>query len=172
MNKNLLVLLPSLALALAACERRPAAPAVGLSAPAPTPEAGPRLSLLERLELERTSRPAAHPPVEAVAAALVGKGLPLERWKQVLASPIGARFCMAGQTAQGNVVSVCEYGDEQQAARGLTYSKETFDRLIPNRTLVRRAATLLTVTRPDPALRSIDEVRAITAIFATISSAI
>jgi hypothetical protein len=154
--------------ALAACDRRLATPP---AAPAPPPVAadpGPRLSLIERLGHEAGTRPAAQPPVEAVAAALNGKGVPLERWKQVLASPIGARFCMAGQTAHGNVVAVCEFADDQQAERGITYSKQTFDRLIPNRTLLRRASTVLTLTQPDQAPASIDEARAIGAIFATL----
>ena len=164
MNKNLVALLVS-SLALAACDRRLSAPPPVAAPVAPAP--GPRLSLSERLDEERITRPAAHPPVEAVAAALAGKGVPLERWKQVLGSPIGARYCMAGQTGQGNVVAVCEFADDAQAERGIAYSRQTFDRLIPNRTLLRRAATVMTVTRPDASAGS-DEARTISAIFAAL----
>jgi hypothetical protein len=136
--------------------------------PAPAPQHPPALSLVERLSLESSSRPAAHPPVEAVAAALSRQGLPLERWKQVLGSAVGARYCMAGQTARGNVVSVCEFAGDTEAERGLRYSHEAFDRLIANRTLVRRAGTVLTVARADEGAASISEARTISAIFSAL----
>jgi hypothetical protein len=116
--------------------------------PAGAQPAPGRLSIVERLGREAQTRPTAAVRVEAVADALAAHGLPLERWKQVLASPIGARFCMAGQTVAGCVVAVCEFGDEAEANAGLDYSHKTFDRLIPSRSLLRRGQTVLTVTRP------------------------
>jgi hypothetical protein len=116
--------------------------------PAGTQPASGRLSIVDRLGREAQTRPTAPVRAEAVADALAARGLPLERWKQVLASPIGARFCMAGQTAAGCVVAVCEFGNEAEANAGLDYSHQTFDRLIPNRSLLRRGQTVLTVTRP------------------------
>lgn len=148
-----LALASALAPATGCTERRSASRVTDQAAPVPAgaPPAAGRMSLLERLGYEAQTRPPARPRPEAVAAALAAGGLPLERWKQVLASPIGARFCMAGQTAAGSVVAVCEFGNEAEAAAGQAYSHKTFDPLIPNRALVRRGQTLLTITRPSAA---------------------
>jgi hypothetical protein len=140
----------------AGCRDQAATRAVGAAKPIaaepPVPPGSPpelgRMSIFERLAREAQTRPVVAPRPEAVAAALSAQGLPLERWKQVLASPIGARFCMSGQTAAGSVVAVCEFGDTAEADAGLAYSHKTFDGLIPNRSLVRRNQTVLTVTRP------------------------
>jgi hypothetical protein len=128
-------------LATISCSRSPAPPTPPSSL-APPPE--PALSLVERLTREAGTRPAARVPAERVHAGLGA----IERWKQVLASPIQARFCMAGQTAGGVGVAVCEYEDAAAAARGLSYSRATFDRLIPGRQLSLNGQTLLTLTAP------------------------
>jgi hypothetical protein len=126
------------------------------------------LSIAERLQREAASRPGAVPAVESVAAALAARGMPLVGWKQVLASPLGARFCMAGQTGQGNAVAICEFANADQAVQGLAYSHATFDRLIPNRTLTRREKTLLTVARAGSDRAQIDQANTATAIFAAL----
>ena len=144
----------------------PAAAASASAAPVVDP-AILQMSLMERLQHEASTRPSARPSVDAVAAALSARGMRLERWKQVLASPLGARFCMAGQTVQGNVVSVCEFGSAAQAEKGLSYSHATFDRVIPNRSLIRRESTLLTIS-PAGAAAENDEVKAAREIFASL----
>jgi hypothetical protein len=140
--------------------------------PAPVPAGAPsalgRMSLMDRLVHEARSRPTARPRPEAVAAALAVRGLPLERWKQVLASPIGARFCMAGQTAAGLVVAVCEFGDEAEATAGLSFSHKTFDPIIPNRALVRRGPTVLTITTPAGAASASAQAGRVAEIFAAL----
>src|SRR5437868_3266934 len=89
---------------LAGCRERPLP-----AAPPPAPPAAPAFTLLERLQAEAEARPGGKPAAEEVRAALETQGFPVERWKQVLAAPVGARFCMAGQTAGGVGVAVCEY---------------------------------------------------------------
>jgi hypothetical protein len=138
------------------CGDRPAVQPAGPPVPASAPAASPRWSILERLGHEAASRPTTGLRAEAVAAALAGGGLPLIGWKQVLASPIGARFCMAGQTAAGSAVAVCEFGNDAEANAGLAYSHQTFDRLIPHRSLLQRGPTVLTVTRPSGPSRAGD----------------
>jgi hypothetical protein len=123
-----------LALALLASCSRPSTP------PAPS-----HLSLVERLAREAAGRPGARVSAERVHDAI---GAPIERWKQVLASPVQARFCMAGQTPGGVGVAVCEYESAAAAARGLSYSRATFDRLVPGRQLSLNGQTLLTLTAP------------------------
>jgi hypothetical protein len=135
------------------CSQRGPAPA---ALPPPVAPEMARLPLGERLAREASSRPAAALQAERVQQALAGKGIALSRWKQVLASPVGARYCMAGLTGSGLPLSVCEYGDPAAAERGLAGSRTRFDRLVPGRLLVRNGATLLTVTRPGdaPAFRA------------------
>lgn len=156
------LLTASLLAGIPACsDHKTPAPA---SATPPTPRGSPadlgRRSILERLTHEAQHRPDAAPKVEAVAQALATAGMPLERWKQVLASPIGARFCMNGQTTQGTVVAVCEFGSAAEASAGVSYSHKTFDALIPNRSLIQRGSTVVTITRPavPTAIREVDHV--------------
>ena len=131
---------PSLAPAPAAALPSPASPSI-------PPEVA-RLPLADRLVREAATRPAIPLSTERVQQALAKQGVALQRWKQVLASPVGARFCMAGLTAAGLAVSICEYPDANAAARGAATSHARFDQLIPNRSLVRNGATLLTLTHP------------------------
>jgi hypothetical protein len=158
---------------ISACgNREPRAPVVARAPEAPpVPAGGPadlrRRSILDRLTLEAQSRPAAAPKVEVVEQALAAAGVPLQRWKQVLASPIGARFCMTGQTATGTVVAVCEFGSAAEASAGISYSHKTFDALIPNRSLIQRGPTVVTITRPASPSDS-DEVDHVAQIFARL----
>jgi hypothetical protein len=149
-----------LALLLLGCSERRAPTAT------PTPDPVQRLSLMERLAHEAAHRPAAALPAERVQSTLSAHGYAIERWKQVLASPVNARFCMAGQTEAGVGVAVCEYESAQAAARGAAHSRATFDRLIPNRQLEVNGQTLLTVTRPGAALAG--EARRLATLFATL----
>jgi hypothetical protein len=159
---------------ISACaDREPRAPAPPRAPLAPPVPAGApvdlgRRSILDRLTLEAQNRPAAAPKVEAVAQALATRGLPLQRWKQVLASPIGARYCMTGQTAAGTVVAVCEFGSAAEADAGMSYSHKTFDGLIPNRSLVQRGPTVVTITRPASGPTASDEVDNVKQIFARL----
>ncbi len=172
-----------LALALApACADRPAVPPGPSSPaepslatvapprpakPATDPALGP-LSLMERLGHEASHRPQVRANPERLASALAAGGLALERWKQVLGSPIGARFCMAGQTTGGTVVSVCEFAGEPEAAAGLDYSRATFDKLIPHRSLIRNQAAVLTLVASGGASENIVESKRVAEIFARL----
>jgi hypothetical protein len=151
--KNIAIALAAAAiLSLAACSRRDeGAPPASVPTPAADTE---RLTLAERLMREAGSRPAGALRAEEVATALERAGLALRPMKQVLARTVGARFCMSTQTGAGLGVAVCEFADDADAARGLDYSRRTFDHLIPNRRLARNHRTVLTLTRaqPTPAL--------------------
>ena len=100
--------------------------------------------------------------------ALGRQGIALVRWRQVLASPLAARFCMAGATSSGLVLSVCEFADAAAAARGLAHSRATFDRFIPHRDLQRNGATLLTVTPPSAAPPFSAQTQQLREIFAAL----
>jgi hypothetical protein len=132
----------TVSLSLASCARH--------DAPAPAPAAddaaAERLTLAERLTREASSRPAGALRAEDVAAALQRAGLGLAPMQQVLARTVGARFCMSARTEAGMGVAVCEFADDAEAARGLDYSRRTFDRLIPDRRLLRNHRTVLTLT--------------------------
>jgi hypothetical protein len=120
------------------------------------PAAPDNRPLAERLTAEAESRPVGALRAEAVAAALQQAGIGVHPLRQVLASAIGARFCMAAPAASGLGVAVCEFATDAEAARGLAYSRQTFDRLIPNRRLLQNHATVLTLTRPSDS-RALDE---------------
>jgi hypothetical protein len=125
----------------------------------PPPSADPapaivRGSLAEQLSSEATERPKAGPRAEDVLAAFARADDPVTGAMQVLARPVLARYCIAGRTAAGLAVVVCEYDSEEAARRGRERSERAFGRAIPDRTLAVRRAALLTLTRPtaDPAL--------------------
>jgi hypothetical protein len=140
---------------VAACSARPA--------PAPPPVQGATLG--ERLAREAATRPAGALRAERVANALAAGGLPVAPLKQVLARTVGARYCAATHTDAGLGVAVCEFASEADAARGLAYSRETFDRLVPGRRLARNGSTLLTLTRAAPGARLDAEAARAAAIF-------
>jgi hypothetical protein len=160
-------------LATAACGRT-ATPPAGASTPAAPAAAAPgdppavRLTLIERLTSEAAQRPAARPRAEEVLTALAGQGVATTGWKQVLGSPVGACYCMAGQTAGGLGLAVCEYESPAAAAAGRERSQALFDRLIPNRVLTVNRTTLLTLTRPtaEPAIAA--EAQRLATLFASL----
>ena len=172
--KRPFVLVALTALLGAACHTRPAPPpAPAAAAPAPAPMAAdpggvePPQTLSERLTREAANRPAGAISAEAVAAALSDAGVPVGALKQVLARPLGARYCALARTAAGLVVSVCEFPDDAGAARGADLSRRTFDTLIPGRRLAHRRGTLLTLTVGAPdATRAAEAARAETAFAA------
>jgi hypothetical protein len=140
-----------------------------LAAPAPAPDPSlARLGLVERLARERAARPTGRPRPEDLMTALAGRGLALEGWKQVLASPVGARFCMAGRTRAGLGVAVCEYASGAEAAAGQRRSRAAFDHLIPDRSLEVKGTALLTVTRPIASAAVAREAQAVTATFSAL----
>jgi len=143
-------------LASAACTPRPrpaarsttTATTTTTAAPPALPQVRDARTLGERLAAERAARPAGTLRPEDVAGALEKAGIAVAPIAQVLASTVGARYCAATTTAAGLAVAVCEFADTADAERGLAYSRRTFDRLIPGRTLARNRATVLTLTTP------------------------
>jgi hypothetical protein len=72
----------------------------------------------ERLAAEQAARFPRHRPARRDrAGALAARGLVVERWKQVLASPVGARYCMAGSTQLGVGVAVVRIRPPQRRQR-------------------------------------------------------
>jgi hypothetical protein len=116
--------------------------------------------LPDRLAREAATRPSGVIAVEAVMAALRGAGIPIGASRQVLARPIGARYCALARTPAGLVASVCEFEDDGQAARGVDLSRRTFDPLIPGRRLVHKRGTALTLTAGGDPGRSAQAARA------------
>jgi hypothetical protein len=139
--------------------------------PAPPPPAQPtreRQDLGGRLADEASVRAAGTPRPEDTLAALAAHGLPLAGWKQVLGATVRAGYCMAGHTPSGLGVAVCEYADEASAEEGIAFSRQTFDRLIPQRRLARNRKTVLTLTpAPGEAATHADAERAAT-VFASL----
>ena len=169
-----LYVLALISIVAAGCHKRPPPPsppppptASQPAAAEPTAVAGP-LTLNERLTREAASRPSGGLPAETVAAKLSAAGVPIGALRQVLARPLGARYCALARTASGLVVSLCEFDDDAQAARGVDLSRKTFDRLIPGRRLAHRRGTLLTLTLGAPDAKRLAEGARAEAVFATL----
>jgi hypothetical protein len=152
-----------------ACHARPTPPPspVVAAAPAAAPAEAP-LGLHERLAREAATRPSGVVSVEIVAAALSQAGVPIGALKQVLARPLGARYCALARTASGLVVSLCEFEDDAGAARGADLSHRTFDALIPGRRLAHKRGTLLTLNVGTPDARRAAEAAGAETAFAAL----
>ena len=156
----------ALLLLVAACHRSstssPAsAPALAAEPTIDAETAG--LPLVARLEREARARPTGTPSVEAVMAALERGGLALAERQQVLASTVHAAYCTIAVTPRGAALSVCEYAAEDSARRGLEYSHQVFDRLIPGRRLLLNRKTMLTMTGAGA-----DEARTASTVFSAL----
>ena len=177
LNRSLHVMALTLVVTVACTRSAPPSPS---SPPPPSPPAvaaapvaaaaasdGP-LSLNQRLAREAAGRPSGVISTETVAATLSAGGVPIGALKQVLARPLGARYCALARTAAGLVISVCEFDDDAQAARGIDLSRKTFDRLIPGRRLTHKRGTLMTLTVGTPDARRAAEAARAESVFAAL----
>jgi hypothetical protein len=106
------------------------------------------LPLAERLAREGSEHPEARQAVERTLKEFERAGIPLVRTRQALARPLAARYCATALTAAGLGLSLCAFADGAAAELGRARSRQSFDALIPGRTLHVRASSLLTVTQP------------------------
>ncbi|MFM2417827.1 MAG: hypothetical protein RL385_2550 [Pseudomonadota bacterium] len=137
----------SFALAGAACERAalPIAAEPRSNAAAAPPSSPCALgSLSARLACESGSRPEAAPSVADVYLALERAGMTLAHSRQVLAAPIGARYCELADLGGAGHVSVCEFEGAEAAERGRAFSSARFGALMPGRVITRHEGTLVT----------------------------
>jgi hypothetical protein len=134
----------------------------------PPEVATPGLSLIEQLQKEATLRPSETIRAEAIFSALSSQGIVVPKTTQVLARPIGARFCLSGMSDLGLTVVACEFSNNEEAHKGLTYSEKTFGPWIPNRRLYVNQKTLLTLTPAHQRPPLVAQEAAITHIFQTL----
>ena len=135
-----------------------APPLCRLASPTAPPRAAPRRRRPRRRACRCSnawppSRPRVRPPPPRAPRPCRRRWRPAgcwsQRWKQVLASPVGARFCMAGQTDRGRGRGGLRIRPRRsRRALAAIARAPLFDRLIPNRELLVRGTTLLTITRP------------------------
>jgi hypothetical protein len=159
------------AFAVTACTTRPHPAPAAVTAPPPPAAAAPadgRLDLGQRLAREAASRPGGGLQVEAVARALASAGLTLGPLHQVLGRTVGARYCALARSPAGSVLALCEFADDAEAARGLDYSRATFDRLVPGRRLLRAHNLTLTLTPAEAGPRFADEAGRAASILAAL----
>jgi len=171
------LILPAL-LSLGACHRSAPPATEPPSAQPPTVPAastapgggmdGVTKPLLQLLADEKTNRPSGTPSAETVFAALDKAGIHTQDPSQVLGRMVGAAFCENAHTAEGVVVSVCEYKDADTLARGRAYSEKTFAKALPNRALVSNKNTLLTLNPPDASPAAKAQVDTIGRLFAAL----
>jgi hypothetical protein len=65
-------------------------------------------------------------------------------------------------------VAICEFADDDAAARGLDYSHTTFDRLVPGRRLARTRNLTLTLTPSQPGAGFADDAGRAAAVLAAL----
>jgi hypothetical protein len=121
-----------------------------LTTPAVEPPAGAARSLERRLAEERAARPAGAVGIEALASALAARGVEVVRARQVLAAPVGARYCAAAATRGGLGLALCEFDSQAAAEEGLRRSRARFDRSMPGRRLAAAGGSLLTIASDGP----------------------
>lgn len=148
-------------LLLSACGQAPE----GGSAPAPRVSPRPELALTastgapapalsrvplgRRLTLEASDRPRSGVRPAQLFAALQRQGILLSRQRQVLASTVGARYCELAVSDGGLGVTLCEYTDQDAARAGSESSHRLFDAIVPGRTLISHAGSVLTLTHAE-----------------------
>ncbi len=147
-------LLPVVLLSLVACRdgattAPQATPPVRPLPAAPAAQPRSHLSLAERLAREASSRPDGAIRVEDLTAALARRGVETVRTRQVSAAPVGAAYCATALTRHGLGLAVCEFDTARAAEEGRARSRQLFDRLMPDRTLLVSGSSLLTITRHD-----------------------
>jgi hypothetical protein len=132
---------------LAACTHKAATPPVE-----PAPQVAPVQSrvdtgLLGELGREAAQRPKTEPTVDTVLAAFEVAGVHIDRKQQVLATPVGARYCVAASSKVGLNMSLCEYATADDAKAGRDKSLQVF-KTLKGRSLFVQNATLLTLIAP------------------------
>ena len=144
--------------AILGCRKRPAKPAAEVPAMAPAPAPHVDEGLLAELSRQAAARPGSRPTVEDALGALEAAGMRVARRQQVLATPIGARYCVAAVTTGGLNMSICEFATAAAALAGRERSRLVW-RAISGRTLLVNGSTLLTlIVHPgDPAIAAAGE---------------
>lgn len=139
------------------------------AAPRAAPAVSASRSISEQLAAEAASRPSGTVTVEEVVAALQAFGDPVLDQRQVLATPVDARYCALLDTRSGLVLSVCEFESPPAAQSGLDVSRSRFDRLIPGRRFALNGSTLLTVTPGEGGETASDPSGSTRQLFAALS---
>jgi hypothetical protein len=117
------------------------------------------LPLGQRLARESDLHPAARRHAENLLSHFHQNQVTLVRIKQVLAETLGADYCATSVSTSGLGVVVCEFGDATAAERGMKISHDTFDRIMPGRTLLVQRSTMLTITKPESDVARLDLAR-------------
>ena len=131
-----------------------------VAAPVADAKGGP---LSERLEREGTARPAASLRAEEVFSGLVKGGLEIKERMQLLAAPVGARYCQSAHTANDVILTVCEFEDEASAEKGKATSLAAIH--VENRQVVAHHATTLQVIESPKTEQSAKSAASVIAAF-------
>jgi hypothetical protein len=140
-------------LLVAACSKRGPAPSEPSTLDARPSTTQVDQGLLVELRREAAARPSATPTVEDVLAALAAGKIAILRKQQVLAAPIGARYCVAAVSRAGLNMSICEFESAEAAKLGRDKSQQMW-KAVPRRTLTLNAKTMLTTILVDDELKA------------------
>lgn len=112
-------------------------------------------SLQDQLAAEAAARTSGTPTLEAVMSA---SGVTFNAPRQVLGQKQLATYCAAADSMSGMIVTVCEYPDPEQAARGEAEAKLVGDKLAGFQSRRLRRSVLQVVARSDTPPEQVSKV--------------
>jgi hypothetical protein len=106
-------------------------------------------SLQDQLAAEAAGRPKDTATLEALTTALSKEGITFNAPRQVYGQKLLAAYCAAADSTNGLIVTVCEYPDAEQAARGLTETNLLGSKISGYQSKVSKKSVLQVVARSD-----------------------
>jgi hypothetical protein len=105
-------------------------------------------SLQDQLAAEAAGRPTGTPTLEALTGALK-QTISFGALRQVYGQKMLASYCASVDSADGLLVTICEYPSPEQAKRGETESNLLFSKLAGHQSRVSKKSVLHLVARSD-----------------------
>jgi len=140
--------------ASSAAERPPSPSGEGASA-----DVVSGLGLGAKLEMEARNRPLNTPKAEDVYGAFEKEGFALTEKRQHVASVFGANYCVGAKSEDDMAFSVCEFANEDAAKAGRKASLRSLG-MVPNREIVLRKKSMLTVRQPSVKTKASEDASA------------
>ena len=106
-------------------------------------------SLQDQLAAEAAARPRDTASLEALTTALTKEGITFNAPRQLYGQKLLAVYCSAADSTNGLIVTVCEYPDAEQAARGLAEANLIGAKLSGYQSKVSKKSVLQVVARSD-----------------------
>jgi hypothetical protein len=117
-------------------------------------------SLPDQLAAEAAARPKDTGTIEAIIAALAKDGVGFSAPRQAWGQKQLAIYCASADSADGVLVTVCEYPSAEQAARGEKESNIVLGKVPLHQSVVRKKSVLHVVPRSDSPPQTVTKILA------------